>query len=155
MLCHHYLFHRLAQRDIDSFLAWMDRESADSMLQLFTFSQSSKIQLITCIDSHHEAVGLLTLFPAPLTRLRSGDQLSDGEYSLEHLDLHTALEWGIDELANMLSCYMRYLVDELQATAFYWEIYRLDQQLRAAAEKAGFTRVYKEERPFVLYTYAG
>lgn len=156
LLCHHYLFHHLAQEDISSFLEWMDRESADSLLQLFRFSQeSSQIQLITCIDSHHRAVALLTVFPAFLTQLKSSYKLTAGEYSLAHLHLHAAQTWEVSDLAHLLTCYMKHLVNAFQRDTFYWEIHREDHLFRAAAEQAGFTNLFKEERLFVLYAYAG
>lgn len=155
-LCHRYLFHPLAQEDIASFLHWMDRETASSMLQLFHYSQASQqIRLITCVDRHHEAVALLTVYPALLSNLRSAYTLAAGAYSLAHLHLNTTQPWEVPDLAELLSCYMKYLVGELQASGFYWEIMRADLLFSAAAEKAGFSKVLQDERPYVLYTYAG
>lgn len=156
LLCHHYLFHPLALEDITSFLEWMDRESADSLLQLFHFSQASQqIQLFSCVDSEQRAVALLTVYPALLTRLKSTYRLTDGEYNLAHLHLHSGRLWEVADLAHLLSCYMKYLIDVLQTHVFYWEIQWDDLLYREAAEKAGFTKVFLEERLFVLYTYAG
>ncbi|WP_276485209.1 hypothetical protein [Paraflavitalea pollutisoli] len=156
LLCHHYLFHRLIQEDIASFLQWMHWESPDSLFKLYQFSQDSpQIQLITCIDSHHRAIGLLTVYPPLLTVLKSQYKLTEGEYYLENLQLYSVQSWDVRDLAHLLLCYMRYLINELQCHTLYWEIRREDQQFRTAAELAGFTRVLSEERLFVLYAYAG
>lgn len=156
LLGHNYSFHHLAEEDIEPFLSWMNRETADSMLNLFRLSQSSRlIQMITGMNSEGERVSLLTLFPSALTQLKTPYQMAGDEFSLANLHLNANEIKGPTAITGLMSSYLDYLTNELRIMKVLWELRREDRLYTSVAEAAGFRRVFKDDLPFRLYFYAG